>query len=101
MPIMSIVKGVLAREPNSRFFLFYGNRSTSNMLFLEVLEELKDRFMQRLSLCHVISGEEQDIPILHVRLDREKGRVVLRLRVPAAIVDHVLTCGPMPMSDDI
>ena len=27
-PILSIVKGVLAREPNSRFFLFYGNRST-------------------------------------------------------------------------
>jgi ring-1,2-phenylacetyl-CoA epoxidase subunit PaaE len=34
-PILSIVKGVLAREPNSRFFLFYGNRSTSSMLFLE------------------------------------------------------------------
>ena len=33
-PILSIVKGVLAREPNSRFFLFYGNRSTSGMLFL-------------------------------------------------------------------
>ena len=28
-PILSIVKGVLAREPNSRFFLFYGNRSTA------------------------------------------------------------------------
>ncbi|MDP3691982.1 FAD-binding oxidoreductase, partial [Bradyrhizobium sp.] len=25
-PILSIVKGVLAREPDSRFFLFYGNR---------------------------------------------------------------------------
>ena len=34
-PILSIVKGVLAREPDSRFFLFYGNRSTSSMLFLE------------------------------------------------------------------
>src|SRR6478672_1061853 len=49
-PILSIVKGVLAREPNSRFFLFYGNRSTSSMLFLEALEELKDRFIQRFSL---------------------------------------------------
>jgi len=37
-PILSIVKGVLAREPNSRFFLFYGNRSTSGMLFREALE---------------------------------------------------------------
>jgi ring-1,2-phenylacetyl-CoA epoxidase subunit PaaE len=64
---------VLAREPNSRFFLFYGNRSTAGMLFLEELEELKDRFIQRLSLFHVISGEEQDIPILHGRLTAKSG----------------------------
>jgi ring-1,2-phenylacetyl-CoA epoxidase subunit PaaE len=100
-PILSIVKGVLAREPNSRFFLFYGNRSTGGMLFREALEELKDRFMQRLSVFHVISGEEQDIPILHGRLDGEKVRVLLRSLVPASSVDHVFICGPAGMSEDI
>jgi ring-1,2-phenylacetyl-CoA epoxidase subunit PaaE len=100
-PILSIVKGILAREPDSRFFLFYGNRSTGGMLFREALEELKDRFMQRLSVFHVISGEEQDIPILHGRLDGEKVRVLLRSLVPAASVDHVFICGPMGMSEDI
>jgi ring-1,2-phenylacetyl-CoA epoxidase subunit PaaE len=100
-PILSIVKGVLAREPNSRFFLFYGNRSTGGMLFLEELEELKDRFLQRFSLFHVISGEEQDLPILHGRLDREKVRLLLRSMVPASSVDHVFVCGPTGMSEDI
>jgi ring-1,2-phenylacetyl-CoA epoxidase subunit PaaE len=100
-PILSIVKGVLAREPDSRFFLFYGNRLTSGMLFLEELEELKDRFMQRFSLFHVISGEEQDIPILHGRLDGAKVKVLLRSLVPAASVDHVFICGPSGMSEDI
>src|SRR6202030_2415488 len=100
-PILSIVKGVLAREPNSRFFLFYGNRSTGGMLFREALEELKDRFMQRLSIFHVISGEEQDIPILHGRLDGEKVRVLLRSLVPASSVDHVFICGPTAMSDEL
>ncbi|MDP1585716.1 MAG: 1,2-phenylacetyl-CoA epoxidase subunit PaaE [Bradyrhizobium sp.] len=100
-PILSIVKGVLAREPDSRFFLFYGNRSTSGMLFREALEELKDRFMQRLSVFHVISGEEQDIPILHGRLDGEKVRVLLRSLVPASDVDHVFICGPTGMSENI
>src|SRR3569832_2393350 len=66
-PILSIVKGVLAREPHSRFFLFYGNRASANIMFLEALEELKDRFIDRLSLFHVISGEEQDIQNLHGR----------------------------------
>ena len=93
-PILSIVKGVLAREPDSRFFLFYGNRSTDDVMFLEALEELKDRFLQRFSMFHVISGEEQDIPILHGRLDGEKVRVLLRSLVPASTVDHVFVCGP-------
>jgi ring-1,2-phenylacetyl-CoA epoxidase subunit PaaE len=100
-PILSIIKGVLAREPKSRFFLFYGNRTTEGMLFLEELEELKDRFLERLSLFHVISGEEQDVPILHGRLDGDKVRVLLRSLVPASHVDHVFICGPMGMSEDI
>ena len=100
-PLLSIVKGVLAREPNSRFFLFYGNRSTTGVMFLEALEELKDRFLQRFSLFHVISGEEQDIPILHGRLDGEKVRVLLRSLVPSSTVDHVFICGPTGMSEDI
>ena len=100
-PILSIVKGVLSREPKSRFFLFYGNRSTESVMFCEALEELKDRFLQRFSLFHVISGEEQDIPILHGRLDDEKVRVLLRSLVPAATIDHVFICGPTGMSDEI
>jgi ring-1,2-phenylacetyl-CoA epoxidase subunit PaaE len=100
-PILSIVKGVLSREPDSLFFLFYGNRCAAGMLFREALEELKDRFMQRLSVFHVISGEEQDIPILHGRLDGDKVRVLLRALVPAASVDHVFICGPTGMSEDI
>jgi ring-1,2-phenylacetyl-CoA epoxidase subunit PaaE len=100
-PVLSIAKGVLAREPDSRFFLFYGNRTTTGMLFREALEELKDRFIDRLSVFHVISGEEQDIPILHGRLDGEKVRVLLRSLVPAATVDHVFICGPTGMSEEI
>jgi ring-1,2-phenylacetyl-CoA epoxidase subunit PaaE len=100
-PILSIIKGTLAREPNSRFFLFYGNRATAGVLFLEELEELKDRFIDRFSLFHVISGEEQDIPILYGRLNGEKVGVLLRSLVPAERVDHVFICGPAGMSDDV
>lgn len=100
-PILSIVKGMLAREPDSRFFLFYGNRASDNIMFLEAIEELKDRFIDRLSIFHVISGEEQDIPILHGRLDGDKVRVLLHSLVPAASVDHVFICGPSGMSEEI
>jgi ring-1,2-phenylacetyl-CoA epoxidase subunit PaaE len=100
-PLLSIVKGVLAQEPDSHFFLFYGNRTTSGMLFRKTLEELKDRYIDRFSVFHVLSGEEQDIPILHGRLDGEKVRVLLRSLVPAGSVDHVFICGPTGMSEEI
>lgn len=100
-PILSILKGVLSREPNSRFFLFYGNRSTADMLFREELEALKDRFLNRLSLFHVLSREEQDLLALNGRLDGQKVRLLLRSLVPAAMIDHAFLCGPAAMSEEI
>jgi len=100
-PVLSILRGVLAREPDSRFFLFYGNRSTGEILFREALEELKDRCLGRLSVFHVLSQEEQDLPILTGRLDGDKVRRLLRLVVPAEAVDEVYLCGPEAMSREI
>ena len=100
-PILSIARGILAREPASRFFLFYGNQSLRNMLFREALEELKDRYLGRLSVFHVLSQEEQDIPVLNGRLDAAQVRLLLRHIVPAASVDHVFLCGPAGMLDEV
>lgn len=100
-PVLSIVRGVLAREPRSRFFLFYGNRTTADILFNDELTDLKDRFMSRLSVLHVLSREAQDIPILNGHLDGEKVRALLTTMVPAATIDHAFVCGPAGMIDDV
>ena len=100
-PILSITKGLLARERLSRVFLFYGNRSTTDMLFREELEELKDRYLGRLSVFHVLSKEQQDVPVLNGRLDAEKVRLLLRHIVPVELVDHAFICGPEGMSEEI
>ena len=100
-PVLSIVRGVLGRERDSRVFLFYGNRSTGDMLFREALEELKDRYMGRLSVFHVLSGEQQDVPVLNGRLDMEKVQLLLRHLVPAEAVDHAFICGPTGMIDEV
>ena len=100
-PIISIIRGVLAREPKSSFFLFYGNRTITSILFREALEELKDQFMGRLSVFHVLSQEDQHPPILHGRLDRVKVEVLLRAMVPATMINHVFICGPVAMSEEI
>ena len=100
-PILSIARGILAREPESRMFLFYGNRSTSEMLFREALEDLKDRRLGRLSVFNVLSRERQDVPALNGRLDADKVRLLLRHVVPAEIIDHAFVCGPADMSGGI
>ena len=100
-PILSIARGVLAREPLSRFFLFYGNQTIRGMLFREALEELKDRYLGRFSVFHVLSQEEQDIPVLNGRLDAGHVRLLLRHIVPAASVDDVFLCGPTGMLDAV
>ena len=100
-PILSIIRGILGREPLSRVFLFYGNRSTREVLFREELEELKDRHMGRLSVFHVLSQEQQDIAVLNGRLDAQKVRLLLHHVVPVEMVDHAFVCGPAGMSDEV
>jgi ring-1,2-phenylacetyl-CoA epoxidase subunit PaaE len=98
-PILSIIHGVLSREPASRFSLFYGSRSVDDILFREELEDLKDRHLGRLSIFHVLSREQQDIAMLNGHLDDAKIRLLLRHVVPAAAIDDVFICGPAAMID--
>jgi len=100
-PILSILKGVLAREPTSRFFLFYGSRTVEDVLFRQELEELKDRNLGRLSVFHVLSREEQDLAILNGHIDGDKVRLLLRTMIPASVIDHAFICGPTAMIDDL
>src|SRR5437763_4997355 len=93
-PLLSIIKTTLAVEPQSRFTLFYGNRASSTVMFREELAELKDTYLTRFNLVHVLSREAQDIPLLHGRIDREKAGALLDHWVDLARVDVAYLCGP-------
>jgi ring-1,2-phenylacetyl-CoA epoxidase subunit PaaE len=100
-PILSILKSVLSREPASRFVLLYGSRSTAAILFREQLEDLKDRFLGRLSVQHALSREQQDVATLNGRLDDAKLRRLLPGLVAPASVDHAFVCGPDTMIGEL
>jgi ring-1,2-phenylacetyl-CoA epoxidase subunit PaaE len=100
-PVLSILKTVLAREPASRFVLFYGNRSTGSIMFRGELEDLKDCAMARLSVFHVLSREQQDVAVLNGRLDAEKVGVLMRAMLPVDAVDQAFVCGPQPMIEGL
>jgi ring-1,2-phenylacetyl-CoA epoxidase subunit PaaE len=96
-PIMSLIRSVLAREPKSRFVLLYGNRTTRSIIFKEALDDLKDRYLGRLAVHHVLSREAQDIALLNGRLDASRITTLLRASLPDQDIDHIFLCGPMGM----
>jgi len=93
-PLVSIVATTLAREPRSLFTLFYGNRASGTVMFREALAALKDLYLARFNLVHVLSREAQDIPLLHGRIDRAKADALLAHWVQLDGVDAVYLCGP-------
>jgi ring-1,2-phenylacetyl-CoA epoxidase subunit PaaE len=99
-PILSIMKTVLAREPQSRFTLVYGNRSLKSTMFKEEIEDLKDRYMTRFVLHHVFSDEHTDAPLNMGLMNRDKLGEILRTVVPAGSIDHAYICGPFQMNDE-
>jgi ring-1,2-phenylacetyl-CoA epoxidase subunit PaaE len=99
-PVMSLVRTLLREEPESRFTLFYGNRDSSSVIFLEALAGLKDKHLGRLEIYHFLDAEEQDIELFNGMLSRERLDEAISALVPdAPVVDGWFICGPGPMMD--
>ncbi|WP_305988925.1 1,2-phenylacetyl-CoA epoxidase subunit PaaE [Roseibium sp. MMSF_3544] len=96
-PVLSIIKTVLAREPQSTFTLIYANRQTSSIMFREELEDLKNQYLGRFSLIHILETESQEIDLFTGRIDAEKMELLFRLWIDAEEVDTAFICGPEPM----
>ncbi|MEP7208770.1 MAG: 1,2-phenylacetyl-CoA epoxidase subunit PaaE [Casimicrobiaceae bacterium] len=100
-PVLSIIATTLAAEPHSRFTLVYGNRASATVMFREELAALKDIYLERFNLVHVLSREAQDIPLFHGRIDREKVAALVAQWIRIDDVDAVFVCGPEGMMSDV
>lgn len=97
-PVLAIAKSLLEREPRSEFTFFYGNRTTDSIIFRTALEDLKDRFLERFRLIHVLSREAQDVDLLHGRLNAGRIRELAQAGLfDPAEVDAFFLCGPGDM----
>lgn len=96
-PILSILKTTLMREPNSRFTLVYANRSVNSIMFREELEGIKNMFLGRFSITHILENNSQEIGLFTGRIDEEKCEALFKSWINIASVDMVFICGPEPM----
>ena len=100
-PILGIIRNLLAQEPNSRFILFYSNRTTATIMFAEELLALKDLYPARLSLYFLLSREPQDVELFNGRLDRDKVTLLSRRVFDPKGTDAFLLCGPGDMIESV
>ena len=96
-PIMGIMKTVLDEEPGSDFTLVYGNRNRNTIIFREAIEGLKNKYMQRLSVYHVLSREIMDVPLFNGRIDANKVQEFNDSLIDVQKMDEIFICGPEEM----
>jgi ring-1,2-phenylacetyl-CoA epoxidase subunit PaaE len=99
-PILSILATALEVEPASRATLIYANRTTGNIMFLEELEDLKNRHLGRFQLIHVLGEEWREAELLSGRLDRDRFTALLDNLVTPD-VDEWFLCGPLELTDAV
>lgn len=96
-PVLSILETVLDSEPKSRFTLVYANRQVSSIMFREEIDDLKNRYLDRLSIIHVLEHDAQEIDLFTGRVDAEKMQGLFQHWIDPEEVDMAFICGPKPM----
>jgi ring-1,2-phenylacetyl-CoA epoxidase subunit PaaE len=100
-PVLSIVRTALAEQPHASVTVFYGNRTSARAMFLEDLQALKDRYMSRLAVHFIMSGEPQETELLNGRIDGAKTRELARAFLDVQAVDAYFLCGPGDMMEQV
>lgn len=100
-PVFSIIKSVLEMEPESTFTLFYGNKTTQSIIFRDKIDGLKNKYMKRLEVHHVLSREDQGSDYLKGRIDEQKCINFSERFFDKNQVDAYFLCGPEAMINKV
>lgn len=96
-PILSILKTGLANEVTSQFTLVYANRNPNTIMFRDELEDLKNLYMGRLNIIHILEDESQEIELFLGRVDSQKCELLFANLIDVASFSMAYICGPEPM----
>jgi ring-1,2-phenylacetyl-CoA epoxidase subunit PaaE len=59
-PIMSIIKTIMEKEPQSIVNVLYGNRNEESIIFKQQLDELQTRYANQLYVEHILSQPKRE-----------------------------------------
>ncbi len=96
-PVLSILKHVLETEEKSRFTLVFGNRYGHSILFREVLANLKNKYMDRFRVYHILSREQLEFPLFMGRITPQKMEELGDQLIAINQMEEIFLCGPEEM----
>jgi ring-1,2-phenylacetyl-CoA epoxidase subunit PaaE len=91
------MKTILATELQSTFTLVYGNRNVQSIMFKEEIEALKNKYMERLQIIHILSREHLETSINNGRITKEKCAELFKALIDLKKMDLFFICGPEEM----
>ena len=101
-PIMSILKSSLKNEPETKIALLYSNKSYADMMFKEELQDLKDKYIDRLLVNNFFSQEVQSTEILNGRITKDKVEFLQKESlIDLNSLDQIFICGPIEMTREL
>jgi ring-1,2-phenylacetyl-CoA epoxidase subunit PaaE len=80
--------------PQTHVVLFYGNRTIDSIIFREELDALKNLYLGRFELHHILSGEKQEAPLFNGRIDADKCKTFSKVFFQIPSVRRFFICGP-------
>ncbi|CAN5138081.1 phenylacetate-CoA oxygenase/reductase subunit PaaK [soil metagenome] len=99
-PMLSIIKTVLQREPESKIILFYGNRDAASTIFKNQLDEIAKKYSDRLSLNYVFENGASD-ELFKGILSVEKVKNLATKFIDLKTDNEFFICGPGPMMENV
>lgn len=96
-PLMALATAMLQRSATSRFTLVYTNRSAHDIMFLQEIADLKDKYPTRFVVHHILSREQRAAELLSGRVDAEKFHAIVERLILPDTVDEWFLCGPLEL----
>ncbi len=101
-PMLSIIKTILTKEPQSKISLFYGSRNREDVIYKKELEKYQDQYHERFSVDFVLSRPDQYWVGLTGRINELHAISLIKKKAALHVKEcEYYLCGPSGMMDEV
>lgn len=96
-PVISLITYFLDHFPKGQAKLFYNNKTSDSIIFRDQLEGLKNQYMNRFSIYHLLTRELSGSDLMTGRIDADKCKIFAEHLFDIDEMDAAFICGPEHM----